>query len=144
MGGSAGRRGAGGERRAAGGFGMAGGKNQGGCNRVLGVQAELDGERDAAQAAQLEAQQADGARGQAAAADLAADLRRHLTDEPITARPPSAGYQLQKFARRHTAIVVGVAAVFAALVAGTAVSTWQAIRARRAEAAAQRRLRHPR
>src|SRR6202165_3363470 len=37
----------------------------------------------------------------ASAADLAADLRRHLADEPITARPASASYQLRKFARRH-------------------------------------------
>ena len=76
----------------------------------------------------------------ASAADLAADLRRHLNDEPIVARQPSAAYQMQKFARRHTAIVVGVAAVFVVLIAGTVVSTLQAVRARRAEAAAQRRF----
>ena len=76
----------------------------------------------------------------ASASDLAADLRRHLHDEPIIARPASALYQMQKFARRHTAIVAGAAAVIVVLVAGTAVSTWQAVRARRAEAAAQRRF----
>ena len=76
----------------------------------------------------------------ASAADLAADLRRYLHDEPIVARPASVGYQLQKFARRHTAVVAGIAAVFVVLVAGTVVSTWQAIRARRAEAAAERRF----
>ena len=47
----------------------------------------------------------DKARRYASAADLAADIRRYLGDEPITARPPSAGYQLQKFARRHRALV---------------------------------------
>ena len=31
------------------------------------------------------------------AADLAADFRRHLRDEPIIARPPSAVYQLSRF-----------------------------------------------
>jgi len=76
----------------------------------------------------------------ASAADLAADLRRYLNDEPIIARPPSAMYQMQKFARRHTAIVAGAAAVIVVLIAGTVVSTWQAVRARRAEAAAQRRF----
>ena len=67
------------------------------------------------------------------AAALAADIRRYLADEPITARPASTAYQLQKFARRHKALVGGMAAVFVALAAGTIVSTWQALRAREAE-----------
>ena len=75
----------------------------------------------------------DKARRYASAADLAADIRRYLEDEPITARPASASYQLQKFARRHKALVGGLAAVFVVLVAGIAASTWQAVRARRAE-----------
>jgi hypothetical protein len=32
------------------------------------------------------------------AAELAADLGRYLSDDPILARAPSASYQLQKFA----------------------------------------------
>jgi hypothetical protein len=48
------------------------------------------------------------------------------------ARPPTPGYQLQKFARRHSALVTGLAAVFAVLMAGIVVSTWQTIRAKRA------------
>jgi len=67
------------------------------------------------------------------AAALATDVRRYLTDEPITARPPSAVYQLQKFVRRHTSLVAGTGAVFVALTGGTIVSTWQALRARAAE-----------
>src|SRR5262245_15314445 len=51
-------------------------------------------------------------------AALAADIRRHLLDEPIAARPPSAAYHFQKFARRHKAFVAGVAAVFVVLVVG--------------------------
>jgi tetratricopeptide (TPR) repeat protein len=66
------------------------------------------------------------------AADLAGDIRHYLQDEPISARPPTTGYQLQKFARRHRALVAGTAAVFVVLVAGIAVSTWQAVRASRA------------
>jgi tetratricopeptide (TPR) repeat protein len=67
------------------------------------------------------------------AAGLADDIRRYLNDEPIIARPPSATYQLQKFARRHKALVAGMAAVFVALIAGIIASTWEATRARRAE-----------
>jgi len=78
----------------------------------------------------------DKARRYASAAELAADIRRYLNDEPIVARPPSTGYQLEKFVRRHWALVAGAAAVFLVLAAGMVVSTWQAVRARRAEASA--------
>ena len=64
------------------------------------------------------------------------DIQRYLKDEPIAARPPSATYQLQKFARRHKALVAGVAAVFVVLIVGIIASTWEAARARRAEQAA--------
>ena len=43
----------------------------------------------------------DKGRRYGSAAELAADIRRYLADEPVTARPASATYQLQKFARRH-------------------------------------------
>jgi tetratricopeptide (TPR) repeat protein len=66
-------------------------------------------------------------------AELAADIRRYLHDEPIVARPPSTTYQLQKFARRHKALVFGIAAVFVVLCAGVIVSTWEAVQARRSE-----------
>jgi eukaryotic-like serine/threonine-protein kinase len=72
----------------------------------------------------------------ASAVELAADIRRYLADEPIVARPPTTRYQLQKFARRHRALVAGIAAVFVALVGGIVASTWEAARAGRAERAA--------
>lgn len=78
----------------------------------------------------------DKERRYASAAALAEDIRRYLAHEPIAARPASTTYQLEKFARRHRALVVGVAAVFVVLLAGVVVSAWQAVRARRAERAA--------
>ncbi|MBV9037636.1 MAG: tetratricopeptide repeat protein, partial [Acidobacteriaceae bacterium] len=78
----------------------------------------------------------DKARRYQSAVDLAADIQHYLRNEPIMARPPSTIYQLQKFARRHRGLVAGVAAVFLVLVAGIIVSTWEAMRARRAEAEA--------
>jgi eukaryotic-like serine/threonine-protein kinase len=75
----------------------------------------------------------DKTRRYASATALAADIDRYLSDEPILARPPSASYQLQKFARRHRTLVGSVAAVFVVLVAGIAVSTALAIRASRAK-----------
>jgi hypothetical protein len=80
----------------------------------------------------------DKSRRYASAAELAADIQHYLKDEPIVARPPSTSYQLQKFARRHKALVGGIAAVFVVLLAGVVVSTWQAVRASRAEATALR------
>ncbi|MCA8959863.1 MAG: serine/threonine protein kinase, partial [Planctomycetes bacterium] len=52
------------------------------------------------------------------ASELAADLRRHLNDEPIEARPASTIYQLRKFARRNRALVGGVVTTFIALLLG--------------------------
>jgi len=78
----------------------------------------------------------DRTRRYASAAEMAADIQRYLKDEPIVARPPSTSYQLQKFTRRHQALVAGIAAVFFVLVAGVAASTWLAVSARRAGLAA--------
>jgi hypothetical protein len=71
----------------------------------------------------------DRARRYASAGELAADIRRHLANEPILARPPSALYQLRKFARRHKALAGGMAGGFAALLGGTIVSVLFALRA---------------
>ncbi len=71
------------------------------------------------------------------AAELAADLRRYLRDEPIIARPPSRGYQFRKFAKRNKALVGGVAGVVLALAIGTIVSVWFAFGQARARKAAQ-------
>src|SRR5260370_25522863 len=65
------------------------------------------------------------------AADLGADLRRYLTDDAILARPPSASYQVRKFAVRHKQLAGALVAVFAALVAGLLATGWEAVRANR-------------
>ena len=75
----------------------------------------------------------DKARRYASAADLAADIRHYLQDEPIVARPASTAYQLSKFVRRHKALGAGVAAVFVVLVGGVVASAWQAARATEAQ-----------
>ena len=71
----------------------------------------------------------DKARRYATAAHLASDIRRYLHGEAILARPPSALYQLRKFARRHKAVVASIAGIFATLLIGTAVSIFFAVRA---------------
>jgi WD40 repeat protein len=64
---------------------------------------------------------------------LAADLKRHLANEPVTARQPSRAYRFQKAFRRNRLAFSAAGAVIAALVAGIGVSTWELIRATRAE-----------
>ena len=66
---------------------------------------------------------------------LAQDLRRHLTDEPVTARAPSAGYKFGKFARRNKGALAVAATIAAILVLATAFSTFQAVVATRARTA---------
>jgi serine/threonine protein kinase/tetratricopeptide (TPR) repeat protein len=67
------------------------------------------------------------------ASDFAADVQRYLADEPVKACPPSAGYRLRKFGRRHKGKITAAASLLMLLIVGTAVSTWQAVRATRAE-----------
>jgi tetratricopeptide (TPR) repeat protein len=82
----------------------------------------------------------DKTRRYATAGELAADVKRYLDYEPITARPPGTWYQLAKFAKRNRILVGGVAASFLLLLAGligTGYGLRQAISAR-ASADAQR------
>jgi eukaryotic-like serine/threonine-protein kinase len=67
---------------------------------------------------------------------LARDVQRHLSDEPVEACPPSATYRLRKFAKKNRAALTTAAALALLLVAGVGVSTWQAVRATRAEVVA--------
>ena len=68
---------------------------------------------------------------------LARDIQRYLSDEPVEACPPSATYRLRKFARKNRAALTTAAAIALLLVAGVAVSTWQAVRATTAEQTAK-------
>jgi serine/threonine protein kinase len=81
----------------------------------------------------IKALEKERARRYASAAGFAADLRRCLDAEPITARPPSAWYRLQKFAGRNKTAVVAAAVVLLAIVAAAVVSAVAAVQARRAE-----------
>lgn len=72
------------------------------------------------------------------ASELAADIRRYLSDQPIIARPPSAIYQLGKFARRHRAVAAAGIIAFLAMASATVVASVYAIRTDRANKEAQR------
>jgi serine/threonine protein kinase/WD40 repeat protein len=64
---------------------------------------------------------------------LAMDINRHLTNEPVIARPPSTAYRMQKAFLRNKLVFSAGVAVAAALLVGISTSVWQAARATRAK-----------
>src|SRR5579864_8746859 len=57
------------------------------------------------------------------ASSFAADVERYLNDEPVQACPPTAGYRLRKFVRRHKGPVVTASVILALLVGGIVGTT---------------------
>ncbi|MDT8303616.1 MAG: serine/threonine-protein kinase [Sedimentisphaerales bacterium] len=69
---------------------------------------------------------------------LALDIEHYLNSEPVAARPHSPSYRIQKFILRNkVALIVGVT-ITSILILGICLSTWQAIRAVRAEEKAEK------
>jgi len=68
---------------------------------------------------------------------LAADIQRHLTHEPVVARPPSAAYRFSRLVRRNQLAFAAAGAVTVAMLIGLIVASWQAVRATKAEQAAR-------
>ena len=59
----------------------------------------------------------------ASASELAADLQRHLNDEPVLAGPVSRLYRLRKFVRKNRGPVAAAAAILLCLIVGLTAST---------------------
>jgi non-specific serine/threonine protein kinase/serine/threonine-protein kinase len=81
----------------------------------------------------MKALEKDRTRRYEAASALARDVERYLHHQPVEAGPPTTRYRVTKFLRRHRVGALSAAAGVVLLVAGAAVSTWQAVRAMRAE-----------
>ncbi|HEY1598689.1 MAG TPA: protein kinase [Pirellulales bacterium] len=71
------------------------------------------------------------------ASSLARDIERYLRDEPVDAHSPSAIDRCRKFVRRNRVPLTTALVVALALIGGIVASTWQAIRATRAERLAE-------
>jgi WD40 repeat protein/serine/threonine protein kinase len=84
----------------------------------------------------MKALEKDRTRRYETASGLAGDVQRHLDNELIVARPPSTGYRFQKLIRRNKLAFAAGTAIALALVFGVVGSTWQAVRATKAEHAA--------
>jgi serine/threonine protein kinase/tetratricopeptide (TPR) repeat protein len=76
----------------------------------------------------LKAMEKDRTRRYASSSELAADIERHLRNEPVAACPPTSLYRVRKFVRRHR-MGVGVAA--AAVVVLIAFAATMAVQAQR-------------
>ena len=61
---------------------------------------------------------------------LAADLKRHLNNEPVVARPPSAAYKFQKAFRRNKLVFAAGGVVVVGLLIGLAALAFALVRER--------------
>ncbi|MBB5351664.1 tetratricopeptide (TPR) repeat protein [Haloferula luteola] len=104
---------------------------------LVGIQRRLRGDLDRIV---LKALAKDRRDRYATASSLAGDLGRYLRGDPVSAVPPSWGYQVSKFALRHRAGVMATVLVTVALLAGTGVSLWQASEARRSRVQSEANL----
>lgn len=68
---------------------------------------------------------------------LASDLQRHLQNEPVVARPPSAVYRIQKMVTRNRGLVLATAAIAMTLVLALGFSTAALMRERSARTQAE-------
>jgi len=67
------------------------------------------------------------------ASELAADIKRHLSHEPIMASPPSTTYRIKKYIKRHRTGVVAAVLVILALLIGVTGTTVGLLKAKQAE-----------
>ena len=65
------------------------------------------------------------------ASELADDIDNYIKGDPLIAGPLTAVYRFKKFLRRNRALVTGIVAVLAVLIAGVVVSTVFAVKAER-------------
>ncbi len=75
----------------------------------------------------------DRARRYATANDLAEDVQRYLSHEPVLAGPPGAGYRARKFIRRHRVGVAVATTITLALLSGLSLALLGLQQARQAE-----------
>ena len=90
----------------------------------------------------MKALEKDRSRRYETATGLARDIERYLHDEAVQACPPSATYRLRKLVRRYRVPLAVASAFLALLTVASVISTWQAVRATRAERQVTRQRDH--
>lgn len=106
-------------------------KTEDGGQRWKGLRGDLDW-------IVMKALEKDRSRRYETANDLAEDVQRYLSHEPVLAGPPSTLYRTQKFVRRHRVGVAVATTVALALLAGFSLALAGLQRARQAETLARR------
>ena len=86
----------------------------------------------------MKAVEKDRTRRYATAEALAEDIERHLSQQPVSAAPPSAVYRLRRLARRNRGLLLTGGTIAVALILGTTIAIWQAMRATNAYTLAQK------
>jgi len=71
---------------------------------------------------------------------LVEDIQKFLSHEPVSAGPPTVGYRLRKYARRHRGTLAAAAGIFLALTGGLTVSLGLYFRLRETNAQLRRQL----
>ncbi len=87
----------------------------------------------------MKALEKDRARRYETANGLAMDVERYLSDEPVTACPPSAFYRFGKAVRRHRVLVGSAVCVLVSLLIGLCGTFWFALEADKNSRLAERR-----
>ncbi len=81
----------------------------------------------------MRALEKDRARRYPTASAMGEDIKRFLAGEAVEACPPSVLYKMSKTIRRNRGLVFATALIGTAIVAGGAISMWQALRASEAQ-----------
>src|SRR6185436_17346325 len=68
------------------------------------------------------------------------DIRRHLETRPVLARKDTISYRTGKFVRRNKVGTAAAVLILLSLLGGVIATTWQAQRAKTAQARAERRF----
>lgn len=77
----------------------------------------------------MKALEKDRGRRYPTAQELAEEIRRLLSGDPVRARPPSIGYVVSKYVRKHRGPILAFGAIASLLVLGLAATNWFRIQA---------------
>ena len=72
--------------------------------------------------------------------EFSSDIKRYLEGFPVMAQPDSFRYRLRKFVKRNRTGVLATSLVFASLIGGISLASWQAVVARRESRLAKKRF----